>query len=82
MRIGINGSDKLVRPDLDQIITDVQTSETEGFSSYWLAQTALIDATAMLGLAGMQTSSIELGTAVVPTWERHPHALAWVPVRE
>jgi F420-dependent oxidoreductase-like protein len=76
MRIGINGSDKLVRPDLDQIITDVQTTETEGFSSYWLAQTALIDATALLGLAGMQTSSIELGTAVVPTWERHPHALA------
>jgi len=76
MRIGINGSDKLVRPDLDQIITDVQTTETEGFSSYWLAQTALIDATAMLGLAGRQTSSIELGTAVVPTWERHPHALA------
>ena len=76
MRIGINGSDKLVRPDLDQIITDAQNSETEGFSSYWLAQTALIDATAMLGLAGMQTSSIELGTAVVPTWERHPHALA------
>ena len=76
MRIGINGSDKLVRPDLDQIITDVQTTETQGFSSYWLAQTALIDATAMLGLAGMQTSTIELGTAVVPTWERHPHALA------
>ncbi len=76
MRIGINGSDKLVRPDLEQIIADVQTTESEGFSSYWLAQTALIDATAVLGLAGTRTSTIELGTAVVPTWERHPHALA------
>jgi 5,10-methylenetetrahydromethanopterin reductase len=76
MRIGINGSDKLVRPDLDQIIADVQTTEAEGFSSYWLAQTALIDATAVLGLAGARSSTIELGTAVVPTWERHPHALA------
>jgi 5,10-methylenetetrahydromethanopterin reductase len=76
MRIGINGSDKLVRPDLDQIIADVQTTEAEGFSSYWLAQTALIDATAVLGLAGDKSSTIELGTAVVPTWERHPHALA------
>lgn len=76
MRIGINGSDKLVQPDLEQIITDVQATETEGFSSYWLAQTALVDATALLGLAGSRTSSIELGTAVVPTWERHPHALA------
>lgn len=76
MRIGINGSDKLVRPDLDQIIADVEASETEGFSSYWLAQTALIDATAVLGLAGARTSTIDLGTAVVPTWERHPRALA------
>ena len=76
MRIGINGSDKLVRPDLDEIIADVAACEADGFSSYWLAQTALIDATAMLGLAGTRTSSIELGTAVVPTWERHPRALA------
>lgn len=76
MRIGINGSDKLVRPELDQIIADVQATESEGFSSYWLAQTALIDATAVLGLAGEKSSTIELGTAVVPTWERHPHALA------
>jgi len=76
MRIGINGSDKLVRPDLTQIMTDVQASEAEGFSSYWLAQTALIDATAVLALAGAKSSTIALGTAVVPTWERHPHALA------
>lgn len=76
MRIGINGSDKLVRPDLAQIIDDVTHCEAAGFSSYWLAQTALLDATAMLGLAGARTSSIELGTAVVPTWERHPRALA------
>lgn len=76
MRIGINGSDKLVRPELQQIIDDVTASEAEGFSSYWLAQTALIDATAALGLAGTHTSTIELGTAVVPTWERHPRALA------
>jgi F420-dependent oxidoreductase-like protein len=54
----------------------VQTTEAEGFSSYWLAQTALIDATATLGMAGANSSTIELGTAVVPTWERHPHALA------
>lgn len=76
MRIGINGSDKLVRPELQQIIDDVTASEAQGFSSYWLAQSALIDATAVLGLAGTHTSTIELGTAVVPTWERHPRALA------
>jgi F420-dependent oxidoreductase-like protein len=76
MRIGINGSDKLASPDLGQIVTDIEAAESEGFSSYWLAQTALVDATTVLGFAGTSTSSIELGTAVVPTWERHPHALA------
>lgn len=76
MRIGINGSDKLANPDLGQIVTDIEAAESEGFSSYWLAQTALVDATTLLGFAGTSTSSIELGTAVVPTWERHPHALA------
>jgi F420-dependent oxidoreductase-like protein len=76
MRIGINGSDKLVSPDLDQLVGDVDAAEEDGFASYWLAQTALVDATMVLGLAGRGTSTIELGTAVVPTWERHPHALA------
>jgi 5,10-methylenetetrahydromethanopterin reductase len=76
MRIGINGSDKLVRPDLHEIVADAQAAESAGFASYWLAQTALVDATAALGLAGTATSAIELGTAVVPTWQRHPQALA------
>jgi 5,10-methylenetetrahydromethanopterin reductase len=76
MRMGINGSDKLVRPDLGELLADVEAAEAEGFASYWLAQTALVDATAALGLAGARTSRIELGTAVVPTWERHPRALA------
>ena len=76
MRIGINGSDKLVRPDLASLIAEVEASEVDGFASYWLAQTGLVDATSTLALAGGGTSTIELGTAVVPTWERHPHALA------
>lgn len=76
MRIGINGSDKLTHPDIPAIVADIERAETAGMSSYWLAQTALVDAAAVLGLAGARTSSVELGTAVVPTWERHPHALA------
>lgn len=44
MRIGINGSSLLVRPDLGQIVADVGSAEAEGFTSYWLAQTGLVDA--------------------------------------
>ncbi len=76
MRIGINGSDKLVQPNLDEILNDIEESEAAGFSSYWLAQTGLLDAVGALGLAGTRTSNIELGTAVVPTWSRHPETLA------
>ena len=76
MRIGINGSGNLVRPDLDKILDDVATAEQEGFSSYWLAQTGLADAIGTLGLAGSRTTTIAVGTAVVPTWTRHPFVAA------
>ena len=50
--------------------------EKSGFATYWLAQTGLVDALSVLALAGPRTSSIELGTAVVPTWTRHPQTAA------
>lgn len=76
MRIGINGSSLLARPDLGTITTDIVTAEAEGFSSYWLAQTGLADALGLLSAAGPATNVVQLGTAVVPTWLQHPVALA------
>lgn len=76
MRIGINGSSLLARPDLGEITADITAAEEEGFTSYWLAQTGLVDALGTLAAAGPTTSSIELGTAVIPTWTQHPLALA------
>ncbi|NOX31604.1 MAG: TIGR03564 family F420-dependent LLM class oxidoreductase [Actinobacteria bacterium] len=76
MDIGINGSGLLARPNLDEIIDDIVASEDAGFSSYWLAQTGLVDALGALALAGRDTTMIQVGTAVVPTWPRHPQALA------
>jgi F420-dependent oxidoreductase-like protein len=76
MRIGINGSGLLARPNLDMIAGDIGAAEATGFDSYWLAQTGLVDALGALTLGGRNTSSIRLGTAVVPTWPRHPQVLA------
>lgn len=76
MRIGINGSGLLAAPDLSAMTADIVRAEGAGFSTYWLAQTGLVDSTAALTLGGLQTSAIELGTAVVPTWPRHPQAMA------
>ncbi len=76
MRIGINGSGVLVSADIGAVTTDITAAESEGFSSYWLAQTGLVDALGVLAAAGPSTSAIEFGTAVVPTWTQHPMALA------
>lgn len=76
MRIGINGSDKLAQPDLGVIAADVEQAEADGFTSYWLAQTGLLDAASALAFAGRGTDRITLGTAVVPTWNQHPLTIA------
>ena len=51
-------------------------AEQAGFASAWLPQVATVDALMALALAGAVTSRIELGTAVVPTYPRHPTVLA------
>ena len=51
-------------------------AEQAGFASVWLPQVNTIDALTVLALAGNATRTIELGTAVVPTYPRHPTALA------
>lgn len=58
------------------VLDDITAAETAGFSSYWVAQVGLIDALGLLGAHGDTGSSMTLGTAVISTWERHPHALA------
>ncbi|MGA9277450.1 TIGR03564 family F420-dependent LLM class oxidoreductase [Ilumatobacter sp.] len=76
MKIGTNASGLLARPDISTLVSDAVTNEADGFSSWWLAQTGMVDSLSLLALAGQATSEIELGTAVVPTWTRHPEAMA------
>ncbi len=76
MKIGINGSGLLANPNLNTLVSNIEKAETSGFSSYWIAQTGLVDALTVFAVAAASTSSIELGTAVIPTWNRHPQALA------
>ena len=79
MRIGIVTSpDTVGAAALDALVEQVTQAEVAGFDSFWLAQLPLTgcDALTTLSLAGQQTSRIELGTAVVPTFPRHPLVLA------
>ncbi len=57
-------------------VAQAAEAEADGFAGLWTAQVAGVDALTMLALAGGETSAIELGTAVVPTYPRHPMALA------
>jgi 5,10-methylenetetrahydromethanopterin reductase len=76
MRIGINGSGRMLTGGVAGVLEDLTTAEAAGFASYWVAQVGLVDALTLLGAHGDTGSSMELGTAVISTWERHPHMLA------
>ncbi len=61
---------------LEDAVGQIVRAEADGFSSAWRAQIMGLDALTVFALAAGKTSRIELGTAVVPTYPRHPHALA------
>jgi F420-dependent oxidoreductase-like protein len=75
MRIGIFGGDTANGP-IDRIVDAVRGAADDGFASFWLPQIFGMDALTALAVAGREVPDIELGTAVVPTYPRHPAMLA------
>jgi len=61
---------------LRAIVDYAKMAEQRGFDSVWLANIFGNDAIAACGIAGWETSRIEFGTAVTPTFPRHPTAMA------
>ncbi len=77
MRIGIGIGDIGGTPaTIDDVIAQARRAEADGFASGWLANIFGLDAITACALCGRETSRIELGTAVVPTYPRHPVAMA------
>jgi F420-dependent oxidoreductase-like protein len=72
MRIGIFAGDG----SLDDLVGRARQAEADGFDSFWLPQIFGIDALSAHTLIGHQVPRLELGTAVVPTYPRHPAVLA------
>ena len=76
MRIGLFvGALELMR-NVAERLDRISDAEADGFDSYWLPQHFGADMLTIIAMAGMQTHRIELGTAVVPTYPRHPVSLA------
>lgn len=72
MNLAIFGSANTV----DGLRADIQAAADAGFTSYWTPQIFDLDALTALAVVSRDIPDIRLGTAVVPTYPRHPMALA------
>jgi F420-dependent oxidoreductase-like protein len=61
---------------IDQHIADAVQEEKDGFEVSWWGQIFGADSMTLIAAAGLQTSRMEFATAVVPTYPRHPFAMA------
>ncbi|OBF21806.1 TIGR03564 family F420-dependent LLM class oxidoreductase [Mycobacterium sp. ACS4331] len=68
MRIGLTGGGSSV----ESIVQQAQQAEGDGFSSLWYANGVAGDPLVAMAIAGRETRTIELGTAVLQTYPCHP----------
>ncbi|HEX3980823.1 MAG TPA: TIGR03564 family F420-dependent LLM class oxidoreductase [Acidimicrobiales bacterium] len=73
MRIGVMLDTE--RP-LDLVIEEAARLHDAGIETAWVSQIFALDALTVLAVAGREVPGIRFGTAVVPTYPRHPVMLA------
>ena len=78
MRIGLlDGGQRERRPaTLDEHVERARLAEDVGLASVWFSNIYGHDAMTAAALAARVTTRIELGTAITPTYPRHPYAMA------
>ncbi len=76
MRIGVMIGGDGQRRTLEDIVTTAKRAEAAGLDDVWMANIFSHDAIGTLAVVGRETSLIGLGTAVTPTYPRHPMAIA------
>ncbi|TVS16345.1 MAG: TIGR03564 family F420-dependent LLM class oxidoreductase [Gammaproteobacteria bacterium] len=75
MRVGVMSGAEAPMP-LSGYVERARAIESAGLDDLWMAHTFSFDAISALGWVGSQVPRIGLGTAVTPTYPRHPTALA------
>ncbi|MCC5887684.1 MAG: TIGR03564 family F420-dependent LLM class oxidoreductase [Gammaproteobacteria bacterium] len=75
MRLGVMSGAEAPQP-VEAYVERARSLESAGLDDLWMAHTFSFDAVAMLGLIGREVPRIGVGTAVTPTYPRHPTALA------
>jgi F420-dependent oxidoreductase-like protein len=77
MRIGVIGGVTAAEDGtLDGVIETARELEARGFATLWMPNIFGLDGITTQALVGRETERIELGTAVVPSYPRHPTAIA------
>lgn len=76
MRIGVMLGADGGRGDLDGIVAAARQVEAAGLDNLWMANIFSFDAIGTLAVVGREVPRLGLGTAVTPTYPRHPTALA------
>ncbi len=78
MRVGLlDGGNRDRRPaTLDELLARARLAEEVGLSSVWYSNIFGHDAMTVAALAARVTDRIAIGTAITPTYPRHPHAMA------
>ncbi len=76
MRIGILAAETGGDQALGKLADQLRRATDDGFASFWMSNIFGLDALTALAVAGSQVPGIELGTAVIPTYPRHPAVLA------
>ncbi|MFZ9628592.1 MAG: TIGR03564 family F420-dependent LLM class oxidoreductase [Ilumatobacteraceae bacterium] len=61
---------------VDDVVAEARLAERDGFASYWAPNIFGHDALTALAIVGRDVPGLELGTAVVPTYPRHPWVMA------
>jgi len=72
MRVGVFAAGGTV----SEIVSAAKGTAARGLNSFWTPQIFQVDALTALAVVAEQVTDIELGTFVVPTYPRHPMALA------
>ncbi len=76
MRFGIMVGGYASGINLEGFIETARDLERRGFDTMWIPHVFEHDAITCAALVGAATERIEIGTAVVPTYPRHPTAMA------
>src|SRR3989442_681491 len=78
MRVGLlDGAQRDRRPaTLDELLARARLAESLGLRSVWFSNIFGHDAMTVAALAARVTDRIEVGTAITPTYPRHPYAMA------